>query len=56
MRNFLQDKKIWGYISGTYVIPININKGYVALINAWEANNAKIITWTNNFIEHFIGT
>jgi hypothetical protein len=37
------------------VIPRNIDKGYVALINALEANNAKIITWINNFVEHFIG-
>jgi hypothetical protein len=37
------------------VIPRNIDKGYVALINALEANNVKIITWINNFVEHFIG-
>jgi hypothetical protein len=36
------------------VIPRNIDKGYVALINALEANNVKIITWINNFVEHFI--
>ena len=27
----------------------------VALINAWETNNANIITYINNSIEHFIG-
>jgi hypothetical protein len=55
MRNFLMSKKMWGYINGTYVIPKNTEKGDVALIDAWEANNAKIITWINNSVEHFIG-
>jgi hypothetical protein len=48
-------KKMWGYINGTYVIPKNTEEGDVALIDAWEANNAKIITWINNSVEHFIG-
>jgi len=26
------------------------------LIDTWEANNAKIITWINNSVEHSIGT
>jgi len=56
MRNFLMGKRMWRYVSRTYVIPRNINKGYAAFIDAWEANNAKIITWINNSIEHFIGT
>jgi len=47
---------MWGYVSRTYVIPRNINERYVALIDAWEANNAKIITWINNFVKHSIGT
>ena len=32
MRNFLKGKKTWGYISGTSVIPRNIDKSYIALI------------------------
>jgi len=56
MRNFLKGKKIWGYVSGTYMIPKNIEEGDVVLIDIWEANNAKIITWINNSIEHSIGT
>jgi hypothetical protein len=56
MRNFLKGKKMWGYASGTYVVPKNIEEGDAALIDAWEANNAKIITWINNSIEHSIGT
>jgi hypothetical protein len=46
---------MWGYVSETYVIPKNIKEGDVALIDIWEANNAKIITWINNFVEHSIG-
>jgi len=56
MRNFLKGKKMWGYISGTYVVPKNIEERDAALIDAWEVNNAKIITWINNSIEHSIGT
>jgi hypothetical protein len=56
MRNFLKGKKIWGYVSGTYVIPKNTEGRDVVLIDTWEANNAKIITWINNSIEHSIGT
>ena len=47
---------MWGYVSGTSVKPMNIDEGYVALIDVWEANNAKIISWINNSIEHSIGT
>ena len=56
MRNFLKGKKMWGYVSGIYVVPKNTEEGDVASIYAWEANNAKIITWINNSFEHFIGT
>ena len=56
MRNFLKGKKIWGYVSGTYVIPKNTEERDVVLIDTWEANNAKIITWINNSVEHSIGT
>jgi len=53
--SFFNGKKMWGYVSGTYVIPKN-TEGDVALIDIWEANNAKIITWINNSVEHYIGT
>jgi len=33
MRNFFKDKRMWGYISGTFVKPKNIDEGYVALID-----------------------
>jgi hypothetical protein len=38
------------------VIPKNTEEGDVVLIYTWEANNAKIITWINNSVEHSIGT
>jgi hypothetical protein len=44
MRNFFKDKRMWGYISGTFVKPKNIDEGYVALIDIWKSNNEKIIT------------
>ena len=56
MRNFHKGKKMWEYVSGTYVIPKNTEEGDVALIDAQEANNTKIITWINNFVEHSIST
>jgi len=53
MRNFLKGKKMFG---GTLVKPRNTDEGYVVLIDVWEANNAKIITWINNSVEHSVGT
>jgi len=53
MRNFMKSK-MWGYVSRTSVKLRNTNEGYDALIDVWEANNAKIIIWINNFVEHFI--
>ena len=54
MQNFLKNKKIWGYVSGTYIVPKNTKEGDVVFIKAQEANNAKIITSINNFVEHSI--
>ena len=47
---------IRNFLSGTLMKPRNNDEGYATLIDVWEANNAKIITWINNSIEHFIGT
>jgi hypothetical protein len=55
MENFLKGKKMWGYVSGTFMIPRNTDEGYAALIDVYEANNSKIITWINNYVEHSIG-
>jgi len=38
------------------VVPKNTEEEGDALIDAWESNNAKIITWINNSVEHSIGT
>jgi hypothetical protein len=46
---------MWGYDSGTYVIPKNTEEEDAILIDTWEVNNAKIITWINNSVEHSIG-
>jgi len=46
---------MWGYVSGTYVIPKNTKEGDVVLIDTWKANNVKIITWINNSVEYSIG-
>jgi len=56
MRNFLKGKKMWGYVSGTYMIPKNIKEGDAVLIDTREANNAKIITWIKNSVEYSIST
>ena len=53
MRNLFKSRMIWGYVSKTHVKPKNtIQEGYVALINTWKANNIKIITLINNFVEN----
>jgi hypothetical protein len=46
---------MYGYVSETSVILKNTGESYAALINVWEVNNAKIITWINNSIDHSIG-
>jgi len=56
MKNFLKGKKMRGYVSGTSVKPLNIDKSCTTLIDVWEANNAKIIIWINNFVKHSIAT
>ena len=56
MQNFLKNKKIWGYVSGTYMAPKNTEEGDVVFIKAQEANNAKIITSIKNFVEYSIDT
>jgi hypothetical protein len=35
MSYFLKGKKMWGYVSETYVIPKNTEEGDVILIDAW---------------------
>jgi len=56
MRNFFKGKGTWGYVSGTYMIPKNTGEEDVVLIDTWEANKSKIITYINNSVKHSIGT
>lgn len=52
MKNFLNRKKMWGYITGMRSKPIDDTvKGYADMLDVWEANNSKIITWANNLVE-----
>ncbi|XP_048232481.1 uncharacterized protein LOC125370585 [Ricinus communis] len=52
MKNFLKGKQKWGYISGAFIKP----QDDMALLDKWEVDNSKIITWINNSVKHFIGT
>ncbi|KAL5807725.1 hypothetical protein ACOSQ3_028416 [Xanthoceras sorbifolium] len=57
MKNFLIGKKKWNYISGTNVKPMNDKaENYAQLVENWQVDNSKIITWINNSVEHSIGT
>ena len=56
MKNFLKGKKMWGYINGDLKKPKNEKaENYANLLDVWEANNSKIITWINNSIAPSIG-
>ncbi|XP_062086978.1 uncharacterized protein LOC133793695 [Humulus lupulus] len=54
MKKNLKGKKMWGYVSGTLVKPTNDKADYATLLDNWEVDNSKIITWINNSIEHSI--
>ena len=57
MKNFLKGKKLWRYVSGVSIKPTDDKvKDYADLLDTWEADNSKIITWINNSVEHSIGT
>lgn len=47
---------MWNYVTGVLRKPMNdIDENYIAMLDAWEVNNSKILTWTINFVEHSIG-
>ena len=53
MKNFLKGKKLWGYVSGTFVKPRDEKvENYMKLVDVWESDNSKIITWINNSVKH----
>lgn len=48
-KNFLKGKKLWGYVNGDSAKPIDDKtENFPALLDTWEANNSKIISWINN--------
>lgn len=51
----MKDKKMWGFIIdiSTKLIDAKIKK-YEDLLEAWDNDNSKIITWMNNFVVHSI--
>ncbi|KAK4478679.1 hypothetical protein RD792_014172 [Penstemon davidsonii] len=56
MKNFLKGKKMWGYVTGIEVKPTtNYGADYAKLLDIWETNNSKVITWINNSVECSIG-
>ena len=58
MKNFLKGRKLWGYISGVYVEPVKpetIDDKYRELLEKWDTENSRIITWINNSVENKIG-
>ena len=56
MKNFLKGKKLWGYVDGVLSKPTNKTAAdYASLLEVWDANNSKIITWINNSVTHSIG-
>ena len=55
MKKFLKGKKLWGYVSGTFVKPRDEKaENYMKLVDVWESDNSKIITWINNSMKHTI--
>jgi hypothetical protein len=44
MQNVLKGKKMWGYVSENYMVSKNTKEGDATVIDAWEADNTKIIT------------
>ncbi|KAL5750900.1 hypothetical protein ACOSP7_025503 [Xanthoceras sorbifolium] len=57
MKNFLIGKKKWNYISGASIKPTDDKvENFAQLVENWQVDNSKIITWINNSVEHSIGT
>src|SRR5581483_12044726 len=57
MKNFLRGKNMWGYVSGTSLKPTDDKAAnYLSLVDSWETDNSKVITWINNSVVQSIGT
>ncbi|XP_073131422.1 uncharacterized protein [Henckelia pumila] len=56
MKNFLREKSMWSYVTGVRIKPTDeTTTNYANLVDSWETDNSKIITWINNSVTHFIG-
>ena len=52
----MRGKSMWGYVTGVRVKPTDEKTTDDAnLVDLWETENAKIITWINNSVTHSIG-
>ncbi|GKC03110.1 gag-pol polyprotein [Tanacetum coccineum] len=56
MKNFHHGKLMWGYVSGVKKMPTDEKiDNYDVLLETWEVDNSKIITWINNSVTPSIG-
>ena len=47
---------MWGYVNRDLEKPKNEKaENYIDLVDVWEANNSKMITWINNSVAPSIG-
>ncbi|GJY40989.1 hypothetical protein Tco_0428259 [Tanacetum coccineum] len=47
---------MWGYVSGTKTKPVDGDgDNYAVLLDTWEVDNSKVITWINNSVTPSIG-
>ena len=57
MKNFLRGKTMWGIVTGDKKKPTDEKAAnYETLLDSWETDNSKIITWINNSVIQSIGT
>ncbi|KAJ9550333.1 hypothetical protein OSB04_014378 [Centaurea solstitialis] len=57
MKIFLRGKNMWGYVTGKSSKPTDEKAAnYSLLVDSWETDNSKVITWINNSVAQSIGT
>ncbi|KAJ9553465.1 hypothetical protein OSB04_017510 [Centaurea solstitialis] len=57
MKFFLRGKNMWGYVTGTSSKSTDEKAtNYLSLVDSWETDNSKVITWINNSVVQSIGT
>ncbi|KAJ9544353.1 hypothetical protein OSB04_024060 [Centaurea solstitialis] len=51
MKKKLRGKNMWGYVTGTSSKPTDEKAtNYLSLVDSWETDNSKVITWINNSV------